>query len=80
MDLVLLKSLIYSAILNPQEKDIIRTYLQIAYKNSYTSGDWPGPAALVALHTSRFGTDYLNEGNKYVISLDAHFSLLITKN
>lgn len=65
--------------LNPQEKDIIRTYLQIAYKNSYTmtvTGSGPVSSESLFLILHRFGTDYLNEGNKYVISLDAHFSFI----
>ncbi len=65
--------------LSAQEKDIIRTYLQTAYKNNSAMavvGAGPVSSETLFLLLYGYGTDYLNEGNKYVISLEAQFNFI----
>lgn len=65
--------------LSAQEKDIIKTYLQTAYKNNRAMavvGTGPVSSESLFLLLYGYGSDYLNEGNKYVISLDAHFNFI----
>ncbi len=66
--------------LSDREKDVLKTYLQIAHKNHYSIGvTGAGPVNPDTLFLALYILDYNNYAdgrNKYVISLESHFNFI----